>query len=142
MPTEPYLFFNGRCQEAIDFYTNAAGARLEAAMRYSQSPQPLPDGCLPPGWSEKIMHASVVIGGSRVFFADGNSAEKAKFDGFALTLSVPSAEEAARTFAALSDGGAVIVPLAPTFYSPSFGMLTDRFGVMWMIMVPGAQAPA
>jgi PhnB protein len=138
MPVEPYVFFNGRCREALDFYTQAAGARVESIMTYSQNPQPMPEGALPPGWGEKIMHSSAFIGGSRIFLSDGNSPGKATFDGFALTLTVPTVEESARTFSALGAGGTVIVPLGPTFYSPSFGMLFDRFGVMWMIMVSPA----
>jgi PhnB protein len=134
MPVAPYLFFNGRCQEALDFYTQAAGAQVESVMTYAQSPELPQPGSLPAGWADKIMHASALIGGARVLLSDGNSSLKPEFRGFALTLSVPTTEEAAQRFKALSDGGAVLLPLTETFYSPSFGMLNDRFGVMWMIM--------
>lgn len=142
MSVAPYLFFNGRCQEALDFYTQAAGAQVESAMTYAQHPGPLDTSCLPPNWSGKIMHASALIGGTRVMFSDGRDTGKPEFKDFALTLSVATTGEAAQRFAALSEGGAVIMPLTPTFYSPSFGMLQDRFGLMWMIMAAPATSPA
>src|SRR5687767_6854690 len=131
---EPYLFFGGRCEEALEFYRTALGAHVEMIMRFSESPEPMPPGSIPPGFEKKVMHASFRIGGSRLMASDGNSEEQ-KFDGFSLSLAVSSEAEADRAFAALANGGKVGVPLAKTFWSPKFGMLTDRFGVGWMVSV-------
>jgi PhnB protein len=131
---EPYLFFNGCCEEAIDFYKNAAGARLEMMMRYRESPDPVPEGCVPDGWENKILHATLHIGEARLMVSDGNS-DAPGFRGFALSLALPGEAEAQRAFAALSEGGTVLMPLGKTFWSPCFGMATDRFGVMWMVTV-------
>jgi PhnB protein len=132
---EPYLFFNGRCEEAIGFYRKTLGAEVEMMMRFKESPEAPPPGAIPPGFENKIMHASFRIGQTRLMASDGSSAEKASFQGFSLSLSVPSEVEADRVFAALGDGGQVKMPLTKTFFSPRFGMLEDRFGVGWMILV-------
>lgn len=134
MPIEPYLFFNGCCEEAIEFYRNAAGARVEMMMRYRESPDPVPEGRLPAGWEDKILHATLRIGEARLMVSDGNSSE-AGFRGFGLSLALPGEAEATRTFAALSEGGNIVMPIGKTFWSPCFGMATDRFGVMWMVTV-------
>jgi len=131
---EPYLFFNGRCEEAIKFYQKALGAELEMMMRYKESPEPPPPGMTPPNWDNKIMHASLNIGPNRVMVSDGCS-EKPAFDGFSLSLSVANAAEADHAFAALADGGKVKMPLDKTFWSPRFGMLEDKFGIGWMVSV-------
>jgi PhnB protein len=136
---EPYLFFGGRCEEALDFYRSAVGAQVEMMMRYNESPEPMPPGSIPAGFESKIMHASIRIGDSRLMASDGNE-EGAKFEGFSLSLTVASEAEADHVFAALAKGGKVGMPLAKTFWSPRFGMLTDRFGVGWMISV--ASKPA
>lgn len=133
-PIEPYLFFGGRCEEALEFYRKALGAQVEMMMRYNESPQPLPAGSIPPGFEKKIMHASFRVGGSRLMASDGNEAG-AKFEGFSLSLALPTDAEVDRAFAALAEGGKVGMPLAKTFWSPKFGMLTDRFGVGWMVSV-------
>ena len=132
---EPYLFFNGRCEEAIGFYRKALGAEVEMMMRFKESPEAPPPGTVPPGFEDKIMHASFHIGQARLMASDGYSAEKASFQGFSLSLSVPSEAEADRVFAALADGGQVKMPLTKTFFAPRFGMLEDRFGMGWMILV-------
>jgi PhnB protein len=132
---EPYLFFNGRCEEAIGSYRKALGAEVEMMMRNNESPEPQPPGTVPPGFENKIMHASFRIGQTRVMASDGFSAEKPSFQGFSLSLSVPTEAEANRVFAALADGGQVKMPLTKTFFSPAFGMLEDRFGIAWMINV-------
>jgi PhnB protein len=132
---EPYLFFNGRCEEAIGFYRKALGAEVEMMMRFKESPEAPPPGTVPPGFEDKIMHASFRIGQTRLMASDGYSAEKASFQGFSLSLSVPSEAEADRVFAALADGGQVKMPLTKTFFAPRFGMLEDRFGMGWMILV-------
>ena len=135
---QPYLFFNGSCEQAVEFYRKALGAEVQFVMRYKESPEPPPPGMVPPGFENKIMHTSFRIGQTTVMASDGCSADKASFQGFSLSLSVGSETEADRVFAALADGGQVRMPLTKTFWSPRFGMVTDRFGVGWMISVPGA----
>ncbi len=131
---QPYLFFGGRCEEALEFYRTALGAEVEMLMLYKDSPEPPPPGRLPPGFENKVMHASFRIGGCRLMASDGCE-EGPKFAGFSLSLAVPTAAEADRAFAALADGGQVRMPLTKTFWSPRFGMLADRFGIGWMISV-------
>jgi PhnB protein len=131
---EPYLFFGGRCDEALEFYRTTLGAQVEMIMRFKESPEPIPPDSIPAGFENKVMHASFRIGGSRLMASDGNG-EGAKFEGFSLSLAVPSEAEADRAFAALAKGGSIGMPLGKTFWSPKFGMLTDRFGVGWMISV-------
>lgn len=131
---QPYLFFNGRCEEALEFYRIALGAEVLMLMRHKESPEPAPDGMLPEGWGEKVMHASVRIGGSTVMASDG-CGDSRGFEGFSLSLTLPNEAEADRAFAALAEGGTVRMPLGPTFWSPRFGMLADRFGMGWMISV-------
>jgi PhnB protein len=134
MPVQPYLFFDGRCEEAIDFYGKALGAEVEMLMRYQEAPDP------PPGahadYEDKIMHANLRVGDGSVLMSDDCMGHP-RFEGFALTLTAADGEEAARQFAALADGGTVLMPLSQTFFSPAFGMLTDRFGVRWIVLVPG-----
>jgi PhnB protein len=129
---QPYLFFAGRCEEALEFYRTAIGAQVEMLMRYSDSPDPMPPGRLPPGYENKVMHASFRIGNSIVMGSDG-CGEDDKFGGFSLSLNVATTAEAEQYFHALLDGGKVDMPLERTFWSPMFGMLTDRFGMGWMI---------
>jgi PhnB protein len=136
---EPYLFFGGRCDEAIQFYSSALGATVEMLMRYNESPQPMPPGSVPPGFETKVMHASLSIGDKRLMVSDGNEVGT-KFEGFSLSLSYKTEVEATKVFAALSLGGTVNMPLAKTFWSPKFGMVTDRLGVLWMISVEPANS--
>ena len=131
---EPYLFFNGRCEEAVKFYQKALGAEVQMIMRYKESPEPPPPGQTPPNWGDKIMHASMKIGATVVMASDG-CGEKIMFEGFALSISVPDEADADRAFAALSEGGQVRMPLGKTFWSPRFGMVQDKFGVGWMVSV-------
>lgn len=131
---EPYLFFGGRCEEAIEFYRTALGAQVEMVMRFRESPEPMPPGSLPEGFENKIMHASLRIGSSRVMVSDGN-ASGTKFAGFSLSIAVPSEAQADEVFAALAKEGNVGMPLAKTFWAPKFGMVTDCFGVGWMVSV-------
>jgi len=131
---QPYLFFNGRCEEAIEFYRKALGAEVQMMMRYKESPEPPPPGMLPSGWDNKVMHGTLRIGETIMMVSDGCS-EKIGFEGFSLSLSVPAEVEADRVFAALAEGGQVRMPLGKTFWSQRFGMLADRFGVGWMISV-------
>lgn len=133
----PYLFFGGRCQEALDFYMDAVGAKVGMVMRFDESPDPVPEGMLEPGFEHKIMHSDFRIGDSTILASDGCN-EDAGFKGFSLAISVPTEAEADRVFDALASGGKVTMALGKTFWSPRYGMLTDRFGVDWMVMVPGA----
>jgi PhnB protein len=133
---EPYLFFEGRCEEAVEFYTKAVGAEVVMMMRFKDSPEPEACAGVPP---EKIMHVTLRIGGNSVMASDGRCDSPMKFQGFALSLGVKSDAEADRYFNALIQGGQVIMPLTKTFWSPRFGMVTDKFGIMWMINVLSAQ---
>ena len=134
MAIEPYLFFNGRCEEAIEYYKKALGAEVLMLMRYKESPEPPPPGTVPAGWDNKVLHTSLRVGNANVMASDGCS-EGPNFQGFSLSLTVASETEARRAFAALADGGQVRMPLTKTFWSPCFGMLADRFGVGWMVSV-------
>jgi PhnB protein len=132
---QPYLFFNGRCEEAIEFYRKALDAEVGMIMRYKESPEPPQPGMVPPGFENKIMHSSFRIGQSMFMASDGCSTEKPSCQGFTLSLSVTDEADADRVFAALANGGQVRMPLTKTFWSPRFGMVTDRFGIGWMISV-------
>ncbi len=131
---EPYLFFGGRCEEALEFYRTAVNAEVVTILRYKDSPEPRPPGTVPPGYEDRVMHAVFRIGGTTLMASDG-CGETPSFAGFSLSLAVPTAAEADRAFAALADGGEVKLPLDKTFWSPRFGMLTDRFGLGWMVGV-------
>lgn len=136
MAIQPYLFFNGRCEEAIEFYTGTIGAKVVMMMRFKESPDPMPPGMVPPGSENKVMHAELKIGDSTIMASDGGCTGQTSFNGFSLSLSVPDAAAADKAFAALGEGGKVDMPLGKTFWSPRFGMLTDRFGVGWMVGIP------
>lgn len=138
MQIQPYLFFEGRCEEAIEFYRGTLGAEMVMLMRNSQSPVPHPPGMLPPGAENKVMHASIRIGESTINMSDGHCSKATKFQGFSLALTAPDDASAKRTFDALAEGGQIGMPLNQTFFASSFGMLTDKFGVEWMVMVPTA----
>lgn len=131
---QPYLFFGGRCEEALEFYQRAVGAKVEMMMRFDESPDPPPPGMVPPGYEKKVMHAAVRIGASTVLASDGCE-PGAAFKGFSLALQVVDEAEANRAFAALAVGGQVQMPLGKTFWSPCYGMLVDRFGIGWMVNV-------
>lgn len=135
MIVQPYLSFEGRCEEAIEFYKKAIGAEVQMLMRYKEAP---PDACGPggitPGTENKVMHSSLKIGDSIVMATDGRCAGQTGFQGITLTISVTSDAEAKRYFDALAAGGQVHMPLGPTFFATSFGMLADKFGVGWMVL--------
>jgi PhnB protein len=135
MQVEPYLFFEGRCEEALEFYRKVLGAEVTMLMRFKDSPDP---GMTLPGAENKVMHASFRIGDSTVMASDGRCSGQPKVEGVSLSLTVPNEPDAERRFAALADGGQVQMPLAKTFFSPRFGMVADRFGVSWMIVVDPA----
>jgi PhnB protein len=130
---QPYLFFGGRCEEAIEFYRKALGAEVERLARFDDAPER--QAGLPECFDKKIMHASLRIGETTIMASDGRCDGQATFEGFSLSITVPDEAEADRVFAALSDGGLVTMPLEKTFWAPKFGMLQDRFGVGWMVSV-------
>ncbi len=131
----PYLFLEGRCEEAIEFYKSALGAQVEMLMRYKDGPEgSCPEG-MPPGSENKIMHATVKVGPAMVLMSDGRCSGKTHFDGFGLSLYAPNEAEAQKRFAALSKEGQIVMPIGKTFFSPCFGMVTDKFGVLWMVIV-------
>lgn len=134
MNIQPYLFLEGRCEEALEFYQKAVGAQVGMLMRYKESPEPAHPG-LPAGSENKVMHSEFRIGDSTIMASDGMCSGKPGFDGFSLSLNCSSVAEADKAFAALAAGGSVMMPLAKTFWSPRFGMLKDRFGIGWMVNV-------
>jgi PhnB protein len=133
---QPYLFFNGRCEEALKFYESALGAKVEMMLRFKENPDNPPPGTTPANWGEKVMHASFRIGETVLMASDGCETTPT-FAGFSLSLSVANEAEVDRAFQALSAGGKVNMPPTKTFWSPRFGMLNDKFGVGWMIGVLG-----
>jgi len=133
MKVEPYLFFDGRCDEAIGFYKSALGAKVQMVMRYKQCREP--SAKFAPEMMDKVMHASLSIGDSSVMLSDGHCTGKTNFSGFSISLTVSSEAEADRVFGTLAEGGKVGMPLGKTFFSARFGMVTDRFGVGWMVIV-------
>jgi PhnB protein len=135
MHVQAYLCFDGRCEEAVEFYTKTLGAEVTMLMRFQDSPEPPPPDMVPPGSEHKVMHTSLRIGETTVLASDGPCGGQPSFQGFSLSLMVPDEATAERLFAALADGGEVQMPLTTTFFSPLFGMVTDRFGVSWMVNV-------
>jgi PhnB protein len=132
MHVQPYLFFDGRCEEALDFYKKTLGAKVEMMMRWKDSPD---KSMCSPNNENKVMHASVKVGDVSVMASDGRCEGKPQFQGFALSLTTKTEAEADKLFGALSDGGQVQQPLTKTFFSPKFGMVADKFGVGWMVLV-------
>jgi PhnB protein len=135
MQIHPYLFFDGCCEEAIEFYKAALGGEVDMLMRYRESPEPPCPDEVRPDIGDKIMHASLRIGDAMIMASDDCTPAPKPHGGYSLSLSVPDVAAAERTFAALGAGGSVQMPLGRTFWSPCFGMLTDRFGVGWMLNV-------
>jgi PhnB protein len=136
MQVQPYLNFNGRCEEALAFYGKALGAKIERVMHFKDSPDP---SMVSPGSENKVMHSSFRVGDATVMASDGRCQGETNFQGISLTLTVPDEAEAEQRFTALSDGGQVQMPLTKTFFSPRFGMVADRFGVTWMVLVDSQQ---
>lgn len=132
---QPYLFFNGNCEQAVEFYRKALGAEVEMTMRFKESPEPPPPGMVPPNWGDKIMHTSFRVGQTTMMASDGCGPESKGFQGFSLSLAVATEAEADRYFNVLADGGKVTMPLGKTFWSPRFGMVEDKFGIGWMVCV-------
>lgn len=130
---QPYLFFGGRCEEAIDFYRKSLNAEVAMLVRFKEAPEPQPK--MPECFEDKIMHATLKIGDTMLLASDGRCDGQATFEGFSLSLTVQDEAEAERVFAVLGEGGLVTMKLEKTFWAPKFGMLTDRFGVGWMVSV-------
>ncbi len=138
MQVQPYVFFEGRCEEALEYYRDRLGAEVSCLMRFQDSPEP---SMAPPGAGDKVMHASFRVGETAILASDGRCQGAPSFQGFALSLIAGDEAEAERLFAGLADGGQVQVPMAQTFFASRFGMLSDRFGVSWMVLAP-SRAPA
>ena len=136
MLVQAYLNFDGRCEEALNFYKKALGAEVTMLMRMNESPEPPKPGLVAPGSADKVLHGAFRIGETMLLASDCYCSGKPVFQGFSLTITARDEAEANRLFAALSDGGQVTAPLSKTFFSPRFGMATDRFGVAWMVLVP------
>lgn len=130
---QPYLFFGGRCEEAVDFYRKTLNAEVAMLVRFKEAPEPQRE--MPECFEDKIMHASLKIGDTMLMASDGRCDGQANFEGFSLSITVSNEAEANRVFGALSEGGLVTMALEKTFWAPKFGMLTDRFGVGWMVSV-------
>ena len=137
---QPYLVFGGRCDEALAFYKTALDATLGMRMGFSDSPDPMPPGMLAEGFENKVMHSEFTVAGNTIMASDGCAPGDGGFHGFSLALLVPSEGDADRYFNALADGGEVTMPLSKTFWSPRYGMVKDRFGMHWQVMVPGEPA--
>jgi PhnB protein len=129
------MFFNGNCEQAVEFYRKALGAEVGAMIRFKDSPEPPPPGTVPPGFENKIMHCNFRVGETTLMASDGCDQGETKFEGFSLSLTVKTEAEVDRAFNALAEGGQVRMPPTKTFWSPRFGMVADRFGVGWMIGV-------
>lgn len=134
MQVQPYLFFDGRCDEAIAFYRKTLDAEVISLMRFKDHPPPHKPGMFPPNSDDKVMHAALRIGETTVMASDGRCTGHPKFEGMSLSLMPASDAEAERLFAALGDGGQVQMPMNKTFFASRFGMVADRFGVSWMVL--------
>ncbi|MBX6327010.1 MAG: VOC family protein [Pseudolabrys sp.] len=132
MQVQPYLFFDGLCEEAIEFYKKNLGAEVDMLMRYKDSPEP---ATCTPADGNKVMHASFRIGDTQLMASDGRNSGNPRFEGFALSIAAKDEADADRKFNALSAGGKVTMPMGKTFFSPRFGMCADKFGVNWMVIV-------
>lgn len=135
MKVQAYISFEGRTEEAIGFYKTALDAKVVSMMRFKESPEPCDPAMVPPGNENKIMHSSFTIGETEIMASDGGCNKTSGFQGISLALSVPSDADAQKRFAALADGGKVEMPLTKTFFTSSFGIVSDRFGVNWLIVV-------
>ncbi len=132
MQVKPYLFFDGRCDEALEFYKKAVDAKVGMLMRWKDSPD---KSMCTASNADKVMHSQFQIGDTTVMASDGRNTGQPNFQGFALSIIANSEAEADKMFATLGDGGQVTMPMSKTFFSPRFGMLADKFGVNWMILV-------
>jgi PhnB protein len=133
MQVNPYIFFNGNCQEALNYYQKVLGARIEAVLLYETGPDDMPT---PPEWKKKVMHAKITIDGEVLMASDAFPGHFQQPQGFAVSLQVQDPGDAALRFRTLSDGGTVTMPFAKTFFSKGFGMCVDKFGTPWMVNSP------
>ena len=138
MKVQAYVSFHGRCEEALEFYKKSIGAEVTGLMRWKDSPDETMKS--PPGYEEKVMHAAFRIGETELMADDGMGEKQAEFRGMTLAIEVADDAKAKRIFAALGEGGIVTMPLMKTFWTSSFGMLTDKFGVPWMVNVAAPKA--
>jgi PhnB protein len=132
MQVQPYLDFNGRCDEALEFYKKALGAKVGMLMRWKDSPD---KSMVTPQNADKVMHSQFQIGDTTVMASDGRSSGQPNFHGIMLSISANSEADADKLFAGLADGGQVQMPMGKTFFAPRFGMVADKFGVGWMVLV-------
>lgn len=133
MAIQPYLFFNGNCEEAIEFYKKALGAEVTMLMRFKENPDPPPPGEIPQGLDDKVMHASLRINGGELMASDGMGTGKTNFSGFSISLVAKDEAEVDRFCNALAEGGQIEMPVGKTFWAQRFGMVRDRFGLGWMV---------
>jgi PhnB protein len=135
MKLNPYLLFDGDCEAAFKFYEQALGAKTQSLMRFSEAPkQPGAADCrMPAGFNDKVLHARIAIGDQIVMASDAPTGHYDKPSGTRLTLNFDKPSEAERVFHTLAEGGKVDMPIAKTFFAERFGMLSDRFGIPWMI---------
>jgi PhnB protein len=136
MQVQPYLFFDGRCEKALEFYKKALGAKVEMLMRFKENPDSKNNPMCAPGSEDKIMHACFKVGDTSVMASDGHAKGHPEFKGFSLSVTATNEAEADKMFNALAEGGQVQMPQMKTFFSPRFGMVADKFGVGWMVIVP------
>ena len=134
MQIQPYLFFYGRCDEAMSFYKQAVGATDVELLRFKDAPEKPPSGAIPPGWEGKVMHGTFRVGDTVVIVSDAHTAASPGHHGFSLAITVPTVEDASRVFDALAEGGQVTMPIGKTFFSPRFGGVLDKFGIQWMVV--------
>ena len=136
MKVQAYISFGGRCEEALEFYKKSIAAEVTSLMRWKDSPDAAMKS--PPGYEEKVMNSAFRIGDTQLMADDGMGRKEAEFKGMSLVIEVADDAEAKRVFTALGEGGNVTMPLMKTFWTSSFGMLTDKFGVPWMVNVEAA----
>ena len=138
MKVQAYISFGGRCEEALEFYKKSVGAEVTSLMRWKESP----DAAMkpPPGFEEKIMNTAFRIGETQLMADDGMSSRQTEIKGMSLVIEVADDAEAKRVFTALGEGGTVTMPLMKTFWTSSFGVLNDKFGVPWMVNVQDSKA--
>lgn len=130
MQVNPYLLYNGNCEEAFNYYVRALGGKVDMMARYQGSPAA---DHVPPEWASKVMHAQLSIDGEVLMAADAPPGAAKPPAGFAVSLQVEDPAKADRVFAALADGGEITMPIDKTFWARRFGMCVDRFGIPWMI---------
>ncbi|MBY0320550.1 MAG: VOC family protein [Reyranella sp.] len=128
---QPYLFFDGKCEEALEFYKSTIGAKVDMLMRFKEAPD---QSQMQPNTGEKVMHAAFHVGTTQVLASDGHCAGKPSFQGFGLALNAKDDAEAEKLFTAVGKGGQVMQPLTKTFFASKFGMVADKFGIMWMVI--------